>query len=91
METFKIDFSLFKLPEMTTKCVKESVAYNDIIELFRTRLNKERENTKYKPLSFMAVRNKCVAMNINELNAFYEDCLKAKNFSSYFFFKLKVK
>lgn len=90
METFKIELKYFKLPELTTKAVKETVAYNDIVEIFRTRLNKEREGTKYKPLSFMAVRNKCLAMNIDELNAFLSDCEKAKCFSSYFFYKTKI-
>lgn len=88
---YNLDFSHIQLTKLTSKVVKEVHAYNDIIKLFQEQLNKSRIGTKYKPLSFIAVKQKCVAMNIDELNAFYSDCLKAKNFSSYFFFKLKLK
>ncbi len=61
----------------------------DIIKLFVDKLNEDRVGTKYRPLSFVAVAGKVEGMKENHhLHAFYEDCLKAKCFSKYFYYKL---
>ena len=62
---------------------------NDIIKLFVDKLNAERVGIKYKPLPFVAVQKKCIAMTEAELYSFLVDCEKAKNFSSYFFWSFK--
>lgn len=68
------------------------MAYNDLIKLFLDRINKEREGTKYEPLKFMAVKSKCAGIKkIEELQAFFADCEKARNFSEYFFYQLDPK
>ena len=59
----------------------------DIIKLFVDKLNSERG--KYKPLSFVAVQQKLIGIvEMHHLHAFYEDCMKAKCFSKYFYYKL---
>lgn len=61
----------------------------DIIKLFVDKLNAERAGTKYRPLSFVAVQRKLEGIQeIHHLHAYYEDCMKAKCFSKYFYFKL---
>jgi len=65
-----------------------------IIKMFVDRLNAERVGTKYKPLSPAAVSVKLAQSQVKtkeELYDFYRQCERAKNFSSYFFWSLKVK
>lgn len=60
----------------------------DIIKLFVDKLNTERG--KYKPLTFVAVQRLLEGIQeVHHLHAYYEDCLKAKCFSKYFYYKLK--
>jgi len=63
----------------------------DIIKLFVDKLNAGRVGTKFPPLKFIAIQNKCSAMSDAQLFAFLNDCEKAKNFSSYFFYQLNPK
>ena len=63
----------------------------ELIEKFRTQLNVDRAGTSYKPLSYMAVHSKVNHIkNDEQLYHFLRDCERAKHFSKYFFFKLKV-
>lgn len=65
---------------------------NDVINLFLVEINKAREGTKFKPATFMSVRNKCAAMqDVGQLYAFYEDCKKKDSFSKYFYWATNPK
>lgn len=67
----------------------------DMIQTFKEEINKEREGTKFKPLTFIAVHQKLVKFKNNDdgnarMFAFLQDCLKQKSFGQYFFYKLKI-
>lgn len=64
---------------------------NDVIEMFRERINAGRINTKYKPISFMGMRAKLEHLNKQDLYYTYKLCDRASNFGSKFFYELKVK
>jgi len=63
----------------------------EIIQKFVDGINKEREGTKYKPMTWKAVNGKLSHIkNIETLRDFYKDCKKSKNFGAKFFWSLKV-
>lgn len=62
----------------------------ELIEKFRTKLNLDRAGTSYKPLSYVIVLKKLEHISDEGLYHFYKDCERAKHFSKYFFYKLKV-
>ena len=62
----------------------------ELIEKFRQRLNQDRVGTSYKPLSYVIVLKKLEHISDEGLYHFYKDCERAKHFSKYFFYKLKV-
>lgn len=62
---------------------------DEIISNMQERINKEREGTKWKPLSVRAVVMKVSHLKGFELNWFYCECCKAESFGRYFFGKLK--
>lgn len=61
----------------------------EYIEKFRARLNAARQGTKYRPLSHVAIKQKLGHLTVQDLDAFYKQCAKARNFSSYFWYALK--
>lgn len=64
----------------------------DLIEQFRERLNLERIGTKYKPLSFMAVKMKVHHLSDHDLKYLWSICKDSKGgFSKCFFGSLKAK
>ncbi|MEO5635405.1 MAG: hypothetical protein ABIR14_02365 [Candidatus Paceibacterota bacterium] len=70
----------------------------DAVEYFREQINKERTKDKMPPLSFIAVRQKLIALKeIDDLRWFYFQCLRYKNkkkgntFSKCFFGALKTR
>ena len=81
----------YKLPQKT----KHKTEIGEIIDEYRTIINQEREGTKWKPLSFMAVRKKleAIASDKQELLMFLSICKDYRNrngsFSKRFFGGLK--
>lgn len=70
----------------------------DAIQHFQVIINKERVREKQSPLSFMAIRQKLVALReIDDLRWFYMQCLKyskkekGNTFSRCFFGALKIR
>lgn len=69
---------------------------NDIINEFVKEINKEREGTKFRKVSFIAIRQKLYAIKDNPflLQEFLKECRDYKHrsgsFSKYFFAKLKT-
>lgn len=65
----------------------------DLIDGFLEKLNPSRIENGYKPLRF-ALLSKMFSerrMDKHQIYAFYKDCERAKNFSSYFWWALKPK
>lgn len=87
------------LPEQLKKDGKEyNKKWADAIEYFREQINKERIKDNLIPLSFIAIRQKLVALKeIDDLRWFYFQCLRYKTkkkgntFSKCFFGALKLK
>lgn len=76
--------------------------WNDAVKCFQTRLNKDRINEGLKPLGFMPIRIKLLALQeIDDLRWFYYHCQKysktkdsqenQNTFSRCFFGALKIK
>jgi hypothetical protein len=84
VEKLKIDPSMYL--RVTTKARNER---EEIIENIREQLNKGREGTKYKPLTFVAVKLKITHLDDWDLKFFYDKCKKAKSFGGCFFGELK--
>ena len=67
----------------------------ELIEEFKTELNRERTGTKWEPLTFIAVRTKlaAIANDADELRRFLSECRDYKNrngsFGKLFFAKLR--
>lgn len=61
----------------------------DLIDDFLKELNKDRKN--FKPLNhvFLSRFFSDRKMSNSQIYCFYKDCLRAKNFSSYFWYKTK--
>ena len=71
----------------------EHLTRNKLLELFLKEINTARLNTKYKPLTIRAIAIKLAQSKVvseHELYMFYQDCKRAKSFSAYFFWSLKV-
>lgn len=60
-----------------------------IIQQFVDEINKGREGTKFKPVTWKQINGMVAHLKGFELNHFFVSCKKAKTFSSYFFYKLK--
>lgn len=74
--------SYSKNPELSLKQKNKEYQkkWNDGVEFFRKMLNKERAKAKLKPLPFIAVRSKLVALKeIDDLRWFYLQCIKYSN------------
>ena len=70
--------------------------WNDVVKMFREKINQGREGTKYKPMSHYAVQRLLVAFpdtpeGTAQMFSFYCDCEKKKNFSVYFFWATNPK
>lgn len=84
---------------------KRGTYFTDMVEEARSIINRERIGTKYKPLSFVAVRKKLSHLSDSDVAYFLSICKDAKNrkvtkpdgtvvpgsFSKVFFGALKVK
>lgn len=55
------------------------------------RINEEREGTKFKPISFIALKIKTAHLDNWDLKMFYGDCSRSQSFGQCFFGRLKVK
>ena len=64
----------------------------DLLEQFLAELNPPRIQAGYKPLliSYISLKFSSVKMSTPEIYRFYQDCKRAKNFSTYFWFSFKV-
>ncbi len=69
--------------------IKSERAY--YISLFLERINEERKDTKWKLLSARAIANKVGHLKTPEIRDFYYQCEKARNFSEWFFGRLRFK
>ena len=84
-------FAEFKFQKPT----KAKTLEGELIEEFRTLINAERVGTKWKPLSYMAVRSKlaAIANDAHELQRFMSECKDYQkrngSFSKRFFGGLK--
>lgn len=94
------DTQEFKVIDLKdTKNVISDTSRNEleyVINQFKDELNKERVGTKYKPLSFIAVKMKLLKIKeLRELYSFLSVCRDSKNrqgsFSRAFFGILKAK
>lgn len=71
-----------KSPELSLKQKSKDYQkkWNDAVEFFRIKLNKDRAKAKQHPLPFIAVRQKLVALKeIDDLRWFYLQCVKYSN------------
>lgn len=84
--------SRYKFNQKTTKHRDQRA---ELIEQFLVEINKEREGTKYKKLSYKVVLLKLKHIPDTDLYIFYKECLDGKqrrgSFSKVFFGALKVK
>ena len=80
----RLNFSAYKIPEKKNVISERA----EVIGLFLTKLNSERG--KYPPLkaSRVAVMLSTIK-SVKDLRAFYGECLAAKNFSSYYWWRFK--
>ncbi len=66
-----------------------------VVKMFLDKLNDERKNTKYKPLTGRAVAIKLSHLDLRDMYAFYKSCevyeRKTGSFSRAFFGALKVR
>ncbi len=71
-----------KNPEfaLKTKAADYQKSWNAGVEFFRIQINKDRKKEKKSPISFIAVRQKLVALKeIDDLRWFYRECIKYSN------------
>jgi hypothetical protein len=61
----------------------------DLVTAFTERLNKDRQGTKYKPLTIAYVASLLSKMRVFDLYRFHKECEQANNFSSLFWYKIK--
>jgi len=54
-------------------------------------INKEREGTKFKPVTPVQIGVKLKHMSTSDMVGFVKECKQARNFSEYFWYKLKKK
>lgn len=70
---------------------KKGSQRGELIGMFLEKLNEGRIGTKYPPIN---VKRLAVMLSpiksTSDLRAFYGECLAAKNFSSYFFWRYKI-
>lgn len=86
MNNIKAQLLNFKVEE-TTKATSQRA---ETIERFLKRLNKDRENTPFKPLTARAVAIKLSHLDQWDLDIFYKQCEQANHFSKHFWWALKV-
>ena len=81
-----------KYENMTVQSRTHTSERGELIDSFLNRLNPPREERKLKPLragflsKFFADRK----MDNHQIYAFFKDCDRAKNFSSYFWWSTRV-
>lgn len=84
-----------KVRLQTRKHHHRGTEWTELVQFFQEEINKERRGTKYKPLSFMAVRNKVSHLDIGTLYWFKSVATDYKNrngsLSKFFFGSLKIK
>jgi len=68
-----------------------SMPYNEVVEMFRREINKGRVGTKYKPMTFIAMREKVKHLTKQDLHFLMKACERGESFSKVFFGSLKVK
>lgn len=78
-----------KVPEPVKKGPRTEREY--FIEEARAKINAGRVNTKYMPISYVALMLKVKHLSDFDLKWHYLECSKSDNFSSCFFGKLKIK
>ncbi len=61
------------------------------LDIFHKRLNLERIDTKYKPLSMRTVAIKTAHLSLEDMDYLLKRCQQSSNFSKVFFGALKVK
>ena len=88
MQSTQSLFANFQLPTPTTKARNER---EELLEQFVAEINREREGTNYKPVTFMAIKVKTAHLDLYDLKYFYRQCLLYKGgFSKCFFGALKT-
>jgi len=63
----------------------------EFLNLALERINKSRQGTKYKPLTYMGLKMKVKHLSDQDLKYHYHQCLKSDNFPRLFFGLLKTK
>ena len=90
-----MDTSLFEkyknLPRGSPKKERKDDHRIHLIETAKENINKERDGTKWKKVSFMAVKMKVRHLDDWDLGMFVSQCEKADSFSKVFFGALKIR
>ena len=80
------DYLKIKEPiKNTIRCERQ-----ELVGWFTDKINKDREGTKYKPLTCRFVAVKLGHLSVGDMRDFYKQCSKGE-FSKIFFGALKVK
>lgn len=90
-----VERNLFGVPSINLTKTKITNKRQYILQQFVEEINKERLNTKWKPIYPKVVALKTAHLKIPDLEFFYSECRDYKNrkgsFSKYFFGALKIK
>lgn len=63
----------------------------EVIQRFVDKINRDREGTKYKPVTWPQINGQLRNTSVGNLKLFYKQCQQQKCFSSFFWWKLKQK
>ena len=62
------------------KSIEYNKKWNEAVEFFRLKINQDRKKEKLKPVNFIQVRMKLIALReIDDLRWFYRECIKYSN------------
>lgn len=64
---------------------------DELLLKIQQKINGERAGTKFKPISFIVMKMKCMHLDNWDLKMFYGDCERSGAFGRCFFGRLKVK
>ena len=80
---------IYELPKVT--CGGARCERQELIGQFTSKINAEREGTKYKPVSAKFIAAKLGHLKTSEIRDFYKVCGSRGEFGKVFFGALKVK
>ncbi len=88
--TIKTGADLFSRYRFST-VKSRNTEYGDMLNKFLDKLNPDRVSNNFSPLAIgrLAGELKRAKYATSQLYAFYQECERAKNFSSYFWFRIK--